>query len=39
MTDVLLAVADFDDPNIDREGAIIGALGNHPCRCFSWHAT
>jgi hypothetical protein len=39
MTEVLLTIADFDDPNIDRDGAIVGILGEYICLYFSWYTT
>lgn len=38
-TEVLLTIADFDDPNIDRDGAIVGILGEYICLSFSWYTT
>lgn len=34
-----MTIADFDDPNIDRDGAIVGVLGEYIRLYFPWYTT
>lgn len=39
VTDIVANIADFDDPNIDFDNAVVGVLGEHGCEISRSHSS